>query len=66
MGDTLTSVATLLSMADNNDSIREKGQLLVIMSHKKLSKDTIFVGNKEITLNALVHLLKNRNIERNI
>ena len=51
MGDTFPSVATKLSMADNNYSMWDKGQLLVITSCKKLSKDTIFVGNKESTLN---------------
>ena len=45
-------------MTDNNYSMWDKGQLLVILSGEKLSKDNIFVGNKEITLNVLIHLLK--------
>ena len=46
MGDTLPSVATSLSMADNNDSMKDKGQLLLILSGTKSPKDTIFVGYK--------------------
>ena len=46
-------------MDDNNYSMRDKGQLLVILSLTKLSKDTIFFGNKESALNELVNLLKN-------
>ena len=58
MGLKLPLVATSLSMADNNYSEWVKGHILVILSHTKLSKDTIFVGNKESALNALVGLLK--------
>ena len=36
----------------------DKGHLLVILSHTKLAKYTIFVGYKESTLNSLVSLLK--------
>ena len=46
-------------MDDNNYSMWDKGQILEILSHTKLSKSTIFVGDKEITLNVLIHLLKN-------
>ena len=60
MGDTLPSVAASLSMADNNYSIWDKGQLLVILACTKLSKDTIFVVNKKSALNSLVHLFKKR------
>ena len=45
----LPSVAISLSMAHNNYSMWDKVQILVILSRKKLSKDTIFVGNKEST-----------------
>ena len=38
--------------------MQDKVQLLVIMARAKLSKDTVFFGDKESTLNALVHLLK--------
>ena len=58
MVDTLPLVVTLLSMADNNYSVWDKGQFLVILSRTKLAKGAIFVINKEIALNALVHLLK--------
>ena len=63
MGDTLPSVSTSLSMAVNNYSMWDKGQLLVILPCTKLSKDTIFVGNKLINLNALVCLLKTYTME---
>ena len=43
-------------MADNNSSVWDKGQILVILTRTKLAKDTVFVGNKESTLNALVRL----------
>ena len=44
----------------------DKGQLLVILSRTKLAKDTIFVVDKESTLNSLVHLLKNGHNGHNI
>ena len=66
MGDTLPSVATSLSMADNNYSIRDKGNILVILARTKLAKDTTFVGNKESNLNALSRLLKNGHNGHNI
>ena len=54
-------------MTDDNYSMWYKGQLLVILSRTKLSKDNIFVGYKESILNALVHLLgENGHIEHNI
>ena len=59
MSDTLPSVSTLLSIADNNYYMWGKVQVLVILARTKLDKDIIFFGNKEITLNALVRLLKN-------
>ena len=58
MVDTLTSVVTSLSMDDNNYSMWNKVQLLVILPCTKLAKDNTFFGNKEITLNALVHLFQ--------
>ena len=47
-------------MADINYSMLYKEQLIVILIHKKLFKDTIFVGYRGIILNILVHLLKKR------
>ena len=66
MVDTLPLVATSLSMNDNNASMWDKWQLLVILSHTKWSKAPIFVVNKEITLNALVRSLKNGHNGHNI
>ena len=60
MGDKLPSVETSVSKSDNSYSMWDRIQLLVIFTRKKLSKNDIFVGNKESTLNALVCSLKNR------
>ena len=60
MGDTLPSIATTFSLIDRNFSVWDKGQLLVIISRTKLAKDTIFVGDKESTLDALSSILKSR------
>ena len=38
----------------------------MVLSRIKLDKDTIFFGNKESALNALVHLFKNGHNEQNI
>jgi predicted GIY-YIG superfamily endonuclease len=60
MGDTLPSIATTFSLIDRNYSVWDKGQLLVIISRTKLARDTIFVGDKESTLDALSSILKSR------
>ena len=60
MGDTWRSLETTLSSADRYYSVWDKGQLLVIISRTKCSEDTIFVGNKESKLNALVSILTTR------
>ena len=57
MGDTLSSITTTISDKDKNFSIWDKGQLLVIISRTKLAEDTIFVGDKESTLNTMVSIL---------
>ena len=44
----------------------DKGHLLVIFLSTKLSKDTIFIGNKESNLNELLHLLKKGHNGQNI
>ena len=54
MDDALTLVISSLSMADNNYSMWDKEQILVILSRTKTAKDTIFAGYKESSLNALV------------
>ena len=53
MGDTLPSIATTISKTDSNFHLWDKGQLLVIISRTKKAEDTIFVGDKENTLDAL-------------
>ena len=60
MGDTLPSLATTLTKHDPRYKMWDKGQLLVIISRTKEAKDTIFVGDKESTLDALVSILTNR------
>ena len=60
MGDTLPSIATTISNVDTNYSMWDKGQLLVIISRTKKAEDTIFVGDKNATLDALESLLKHR------
>ena len=60
MGDTLPSIATTISMTDRNFYLWDKGQLIVIISRTRLAIDTIFVGDKGSTLNALVAILKCR------
>ena len=60
MGDTLAAVATSIYLHDHNYTIWNKGQLLVIIIPKILAKDTIFIGDKEETLDALVDLIQCR------
>ena len=60
MGDTLPSIATTISKTDHNFNLWDKGQLLVIISRTKRAEDTIFVGDKENTLDALETILRSR------
>ena len=60
MGDTLPSIATTLALNDVHFIMWDKGQLLVIISRTKKAEDTIFVGSKEETLDALVSILRTR------
>ena len=60
MGDMIAAVAKLTFLHDRNYTIWDKGQLLVIISRTRLAKYTIFVGDKEATLDALVALLQCR------
>ena len=60
MGDTLPSIATTISKVDQNFHLWDKGQLLVIISRTKKAEDTIFVGDKKETLDALECILKSR------
>lgn len=50
-------MATEISMANPDFTIWDKGQLIVILTRTKRGKDTIFVGNKQDTLDALKNLL---------
>lgn len=56
MGDTYHLMATCIS----SYKMWEKGQLVVICSRTRRMEDTIFVGNEEETINALVQLLKKK------
>ena len=60
MGDTLSSIATTISKNDPKFNIWDKGQILVLCSQTQLTEDTMFVGDKEDTLDALVSILKTR------
>ena len=57
MGDTLQYMATQISSNDPNFNLWDKGQLVVILSRTKLARNSIFVGPKNETLNALIELL---------
>jgi predicted GIY-YIG superfamily endonuclease len=57
MGDTLSSMAIEISFANSNFKMWDKGQMIVITSRTRMAQDTIFVGDKNDTLNALRHLL---------
>ena len=57
MGDTLSNMATEISLLNSNFNMWDKGQMIVILSRTKTAKDTIFVGDKNDTLAALKNLL---------
>lgn len=57
MGDTLKTMATEISLLNKDYKMWDKGQLVVILSRTKRASDSIFVGDKNDTLNALKHLL---------
>lgn len=57
MGDTLPSMATEISKTNSEYKMWDKGQLIVILSRTKKASDTIFVGDKNGTIQALTHLL---------
>ena len=59
-GQTLFQMATEISLANSDFKIWDKGQLIVILTRTKRGKDTIFVGNKQDTLDALKNLLLSR------
>ena len=53
-------MATENSSADPDFHICDKGQLIVILTRTKFAKDTIFIGNKQGTLDALKTILLSR------
>ena len=57
MGDTLSTMATEISLSHTNFKMWDKGQMVVILSRTKKAQDSIFVGDKHDTLAALKHLL---------
>ena len=59
-GETLSSMATEVSLNDPLFRLWDKGQLVVILSRTKTAKDTIFVGNKADTIDALKSILIKR------
>ena len=60
MGDTLQYMATQISTQDSNFSLWDKGQLVVLLSQTKKAENSIFIGPKNKTLNALIQLLTSK------
>ena len=60
MGDTLQFMATQISTKESNLSFWDNGHLVVILSRTKYAKNSIFVGPKNDTLDALTQLLMKR------
>ena len=54
MGYTLAAVSTSISLHYLSYTLWGNGQFLVLIIGTRLSKDAIFVGDKEATLDALV------------
>ena len=52
MGDTLSHMTTEISSTDFNFSLWDKGQLVILLSRTKFVANSIFVGNRNDTLNA--------------
>ena len=60
MGDTYNKMAISISDTNKDFSLWDRGQLIVALSQTRLMKKTIFVGNKNETINALKRLLTHR------
>lgn len=58
MGDTLDKVAIELSEDDSEYKLWEKGQAVVVLSRTNIGKNTILVGNKKKTIQALIDVIK--------
>ena len=56
-GDTIPHVATEISETNAQFKMWDKGQMIVILSRTKYAKNTIFVGDRNDTINALRMLL---------
>ena len=57
-GETLSSLATEVSLNDSLFRLWDKGQLVIILSRTKAALHTIFVGNKADTIDALRSILQ--------
>ena len=57
MGDTLQSMATKISSRNMKYAMWDKGQMIVILSQTTLAVNSIFVGDKNETLQTLKQLL---------
>ena len=59
-GETLPEMATEISAANPNFNVWDRGQMIVLLTRTRRAKDTIFVGYKRDTLDALKQLLLTR------
>ena len=57
MGDTLSRMSIEMSSTNRKFALRDKGDLIVILSRSKFAKKIIFVGNKMNTLDLLLNIL---------
>ena len=62
LGDTLSHMVTEISSMQNNFSLWDKGQFMVLLSSTKFAKNTIFVGNKTDTVNTLLNILMKKKL----
>ena len=60
MGDTYNKMAISISDIQKQYSIWDRGQLIVAISRTRLMENTIFVGNKGETINAMKSILTQR------
>ncbi len=60
MGDTLTRVAIQIQRDNSRFKLWDKAQVIVALSRTKLGKNTIFVGDKNETIESLIELIRQR------
>ena len=60
-GQTLQEMATEISQHNPDFNLWDKGQLIILLTWTKKAKQTIFVGNKQDTLDALKAIFLSRN-----